>query len=64
MTNEQNSEQTFRGLKSAAAFARVSVATVRKWMASGRLKYSRPSGNIIIFTKEQLETALYGTVTE
>lgn len=62
MDNELNNEQQqyCRGMKNAAQYCHVSVTTIAKWMHSGRLKYSRPSSNILIFTKEQLEEALYG----
>lgn len=60
-----NEEQPYcRGMKAAAQYCHVSITTIAKWMHSGRLKYSRPSSNILIFTREQLEEALYGRVTD
>lgn len=55
-----NDGQVIRGLRNAAAYAHVSTATVRKWIASGRLKCSRPSANIILITKKDMEDCLYG----
>jgi len=62
LNNEQ--QQYFRGMKNAAKYCHVSIATISKWMRCGRLKFSRPSGHIIIFTKSDLEEALYGRVTD
>ena len=66
MDNELNNEQQqfCRGMKNAAKYCHVSVATLTKWMHSGRLKYSRPSSNILIFLKEDLDAALYGRITD
>jgi len=59
-----NDKQYCRGMKAAAQYCHVSCTTIAKWMHSGRLKYSRPSSNVLIFTKENLEEALYGRITD